>query len=94
MATIEQKRRYVVKSKQTREHHCHWPGCEELVPPAKWGCLKHWKMLPLELRNLIWQTYRIGQETNLTPSKAYIAAANKVQKWVQENHSERKHTKS
>lgn len=29
---------YARSQGQTREHHCHWPGCDKQVPPAMWGC--------------------------------------------------------
>lgn len=64
------------------KHHCHWPGCEKAVPPAVWGCKAHWYRLPLELRNLIWRTFRPGQEISKTPSKAYVEAARQVQEWI------------
>ena len=63
-------------------HTCHWPGCEEPVPPAMWGCKAHWFSLPQRLRNRIWKTYRPGQEVTKTPSAEYIAAAKEVQQWI------------
>jgi hypothetical protein len=41
-------------AKPHRGHHCHWPGCEVPVPPAMWGCRRHWYMLPADIRRLIW----------------------------------------
>lgn len=76
------KARYVVRQPQTRNHHCHWPGCEAQVPPAKWGCLRHWKLLPKNLRDQIWATFRPGQEKNYTPSREYVQVAQKVQTWI------------
>lgn len=63
-------------------HHCHWPGCERRVPPAMWGCKKHWFMLPKPIRDRIWGAYRNGQEISKTPSAAYIAAAKDAQDWI------------
>jgi len=80
------KKAHVKRATQTREHECHWPDCKTQVKPALWGCLKHWKMLPKELRDLIWATYRPGQERNLNPSPAYVAAAHKTQEWIRQNH--------
>lgn len=77
---------YVKSQGQTRNHHCHWPGCTTPVPPAKWGCTKHWYMLPKYFRNLIWQTFNPGQEITCTPSKEYIAVAREVQEWIKFNH--------
>lgn len=73
---------YVRRQRQTRQHHCHWPGCETQVPPALWGCKAHWYSLPSQLRARIWATFRPGQEINGTPSAAYVAAANDVQAWI------------
>ncbi len=65
-------------------HHCHWPGCERVVPPKLWGCKYHWFGLPQNLRNEIWRTYRPGQEITKTPSSEYLEAAKKVQAWIKE----------
>ena len=73
---------YVRVSDQTREHHCHWPGCEEQTPPAKWGCRAHWYKLPVTLRNKIWAAYKPGQEINMTPSRRYVEVAREVQNWI------------
>ena len=73
---------YVRSQPQTREHHCHWPGCEKQVPPAMWGCKAHWFRLPKHLRDRIWETYVPGQELTMTPSKAYLEAARAVQEWI------------
>lgn len=73
---------YVRAQVQTRAHHCHWPGCDKQVPPAMWGCRSHWFTLPDWLRARIWRTYRPGQETTMTPSVEYVAAAQAVQTWI------------
>jgi hypothetical protein len=86
MTDISDKVKHVLSQGQSRNHHCHWPGCKVQVPPAKWGCLKHWYMLPRVLRNRIWETYRIGQEVNMTPSREYMEVALEVQRWIKENH--------
>jgi hypothetical protein len=79
------KAAYVVKQRQTRKHHCHWPGCEKQCPPAMWGCKPHWFALPKHLRDAIWRAYRPGQEVNGTPSREYVAVAREVQQWIQDN---------
>jgi hypothetical protein len=65
--------------------HCHWPGCMEEVPPKLWGCKKHWFMLPIDLRNAIWDAYVPGQEITKTPSEKYKNVARKVQLWIRYN---------
>ncbi len=67
-------------------HTCHWPGCKKSVPPRMWGCHTHWFKLPKYLRDLIWRTYRPGQEITKTPSLQYIEAAKQVQAWIEENY--------
>lgn len=87
---ISEKVAYVLSQSQTRDHDCHWPGCGSQVPPAKWGCTKHWKMLPSDLRNRVWRAYRPGQEVNASPSESYIAVARAIQDWILENHPPKK----
>jgi len=82
---IAAKVAYVKRQGQTRNHCCHWPGCEKQVPPAMWGCKTHWFKLPKALRNRIWATYKPGQEVTATPSDEYLAAAYDVQKWIRAN---------
>ena len=66
-------------------HTCHWPGCDRVVPPKLWGCRPHWFALPQALRDLIWSTYRHGQEITKTPSREYLQAARQVQDWISIN---------
>jgi hypothetical protein len=86
MVSIKDKAAYVRSQGQTRQHHCHWPGCDKPVPPAMWGCKTHWFQLPMQLRSRIWATYRPGQEKNMTPSKEYLKVANEVQAWIKERN--------
>jgi hypothetical protein len=81
-AEHDNKVRYVKAQGQTRRHGCHWPGCTKQVPPAMWGCKTHWFALPKDLRDLIWATYRIGQEATGSPSAGYREAASAVQEWI------------
>lgn len=50
-----------------------------------WGCKTHWFTLPKHLRDKIWRTYRPGQEKTMTPSPAYVEAAQQVQAWIAAN---------
>lgn len=79
------KAKYVLSQRQTRNHACHWPGCPEQVPPARWGCRRHWFMLPKVLRDKIWAAFRPGQEKDLSPSKAYVQVAREVQEWIKQS---------
>lgn len=78
--------RSAMRRGDTQRHHCHWPDCGAQVPPAAWGCKRHWYMLPKALRDRIWDTYAVGQEVAKTPSPAYIAAARAAQDWIAENY--------
>lgn len=80
-ATIREKVAHVRSAKQTREHTCHWPGCERQVKPAHWGCATHWGLLPRELQQRIWDAYRPGQEETMTPSREYVEAVRAVEAW-------------
>ncbi|MDE2020604.1 MAG: hypothetical protein KGJ13_09740 [Patescibacteria group bacterium] len=81
---MNDKVHHVMSSRQFRDHECHWPGCTVQVPPAMWGCKYHWYKLPKRLRDDIWRTYQIGQEETLTPSRAYVEVARKVQVWIKQ----------
>ena len=79
---MNEKANYVLSAKQSRDHHCHWPNCDKQVPPAMWGCKKHWFMLPASLRGKVWRAYRPGQEVDMKPSLEYLAVAKEVQEWI------------
>lgn len=85
MSGIGAKVRHVRGAGQDRRHTCHWPGCDQQVPPAMWGCKAHWFKLPKRLRDEIWRTYRPGQESDMRPSQDYPHAAREVQKWIAAN---------
>lgn len=56
-------------------HLCHATACKAAVPPKMFMCRKHWFMVPSDLRDAIWATYRPGQETTKDPSPEYIETA-------------------
>lgn len=78
---------YIRKQPQSRAHACHWPGCTTQVPPALWGCQKHWFKLPKYLRDKIWDAYEPGQEITGTPSARYLEVASEVETWISEAYS-------
>jgi len=78
------KTEYVKSQEQVRYHTCHWPDCKKQVPPAMWGCSKHWYTLPPTLRSKLWAAYRPGQERDMKPSEDYIKVAREIQAWIQE----------
>jgi hypothetical protein len=83
-APIGPKVAHVLRAGQTRNHTCHWPGCNAQVPPAMWGCKRHWFALPQHLRTRIWRAYQPGQEVTGHPSADYISAARAVQVWIEQ----------
>lgn len=85
MTDPDDKRGYVRRQRQDRNHECHWPDCERQVPPAMWGCKTHWFMLPKRLRDAIWDVYVPGQERRMDPSNEYLAVAREVQDWIRAN---------
>ena len=86
MSDMADKVKHVTAAGQTREHACHWPGCEKQVAPAMWGCRPHWFKLPRHIRRAIWQAYEIGQEESFEVSEAYHHAARAAQDWIREHH--------
>lgn len=76
------KAEYVKGQPQSKEHGCHWPGCDKQVPPAMWGCSQHWFKLPLGIRNKIWASYRPGQEIDMSPSREYVKVGREAQDWI------------
>jgi len=80
-----EKVEHVKRAGQTRDHECHWPGCGEQVPPAMWGCARHWYKLPEPIRSAIWRSYMIGQENgDADVSRKYLDAARNAQTWIQQ----------
>lgn len=80
------KASYVLSQGQGRAHTCHWTGCAAQVPPAMWGCKRHWFMLPQAIRDRIWKAYRAGQERDMRPSCEYLDVAREAAAWIQANH--------
>lgn len=56
-------------------HTCHAIGCKKVIPPERLMCGPHWFMVPRNLRDRIWATYRVGQCDDWQPSAEYCAAA-------------------
>lgn len=79
---MNRKVEHVLGARQSRRHHCHWPGCEQQVPPARWGCRAHWFRIPKHLRDAIWRAYSPGQEESGHVSEFYVKAAREVQEWI------------
>lgn len=63
-------------------HTCHAVGCDKVIPPRLFMCLKHWRMVPPPLQREIWRTYRPGQEIDKRPSAEYMVAFKNAQSAV------------
>jgi hypothetical protein len=78
------KANHVRAATQSRAHTCHWPGCATHVPPAMWGCRKHWMRMPAQIRDAIWHAYVPGQETGTRRVSAeYLEAARVAREWIE-----------
>ncbi len=70
-------------------HHCHAIGCSTVCPPRHLMCLPHWRMVPLPLAREVWRNYRLWQEIDKQPSKAYLEAAQRAIDAVHEKELKR-----
>lgn len=88
MVSKQNKVQYVREKMKAKpgDHKCHWPGCGASVAPALWGCKTHWMMLPKEIRDRIWKTYKPGQEVKKNPTWEYLKAAGAAEAWIVKNH--------
>lgn len=56
-------------------HLCHASGCPVEIPPKRFMCWAHWKVLDRRLQDAIHREYRKGQEIDKDPSLRYVAVA-------------------
>lgn len=40
---------------------CPIPGCGDQIDPSRLMCRRHWYMVPKEMRDQVWATWRSGQ---------------------------------
>ena len=59
----------------SQSHYCHVPGCSRVVDPKFLMCHRHWELVPLNLKNRIYQHYRTGQEIDKNPTDEYLQVA-------------------
>lgn len=59
-------------------HHCHAHNCHVRVPPKMFMCARHWRMLPREAQDDIWNNYVPGQERRKDPTNEYMKAAQRA----------------
>lgn len=56
-------------------HLCHAIGCYAPIPPKLLMCMHHWRLVPRDLQDAVWEYYRPGQEITKDPSPEYLLAA-------------------
>lgn len=56
------------------KHKCLAKGCEAQLPASRLMCLDHWRLVPREIQDRIWQHYQRGQ-TLRTASPEWVSAA-------------------
>jgi hypothetical protein len=59
-------------------HTCHAHCCDVAVPPKLLMCKRHWYMVPKDLRDAVWLTYRPGQEIDKSPTMEYLETAHEA----------------
>jgi len=69
-------------------HFCHAKHCGNPVRPELFMCLRHWTLVPADLRRLIWRHYRKGQEVDKNPSLEYLEVTKKAQEAVEKREFE------
>jgi hypothetical protein len=40
---------------------CPVPGCSERIDPSRLMCRNHWYLVPKDLRDMVWATWRSGE---------------------------------
>lgn len=82
--TLAEKRARRAAAGETRasRHRCHATACNTIVPPAMFMCKRHWFMLPIEKRTMIWSVYVPGQEERMDPTDDYLRVAMEVIDWL------------
>jgi hypothetical protein len=65
-------------------HHCHARGCATATKPEMLMCARHWYMVPLPIRKMVWAEYRNGQCDDKQPSEEWHKAADLAIKAVWE----------
>jgi len=44
-----------------RPSRCPVPGCHALIDPSRLMCRSHWYLVPKQIRDRVWATWRSGQ---------------------------------
>ena len=75
-------------------HTCHARGCRAPCPPEHLMCRRHWFMVPKQLRDAVWRTYRPGQCDDMRPSREWHDAADAAIESVFQQEAEAERAKS
>ncbi len=70
------------------KHTCHAIWCDVRTRPTLFMCLKHWKMVPLELQRRIWRSYRTGQCGDRKVSMEYFKVTREAKNLVRDKERE------
>lgn len=71
-------------------HTCHIPECKVRVDPKMLMCLRHWRLVPTNLKVRVWKTYRPGQERDKAVTQEYLDASNAAIRAVQDIERQKK----
>ena len=44
-----------------RAGRCPIPGCRDLIDPSRLMCRRHWYLVPKQIRDRVWATWRSGE---------------------------------
>jgi hypothetical protein len=44
-----------------RRSRCPVPGCHDQIDPSRLMCRSHWYLVPKQIRDRVWATWRSGQ---------------------------------
>jgi len=66
-----------------RVHYCHIPGCSKVIKPAMLFCAAHWAMVPKEMQDRVYETYRNGKCEDRHPTRDWIKAASEARRYVE-----------
>lgn len=70
-------------------HTCHAIGCSVDVPEKHLMCMRHWFMVPKNIREQVWATYRPGQEKEKNPTQAWMSGAKAAIQSVRQQEMEK-----
>jgi hypothetical protein len=60
---------------QPRASRCPIPGCGEQIDPTRLMCRRDWYLVPRELRDQVWATWRSGHGANTGEHQAAVLLA-------------------